>query len=157
MAPIKILVTGGTGFLGSEIVNTLVAAGGFDITVLDINPPSLGTASYPEVQYVRCDLTRPKELRKIFQEVRPRVVIHTAAISPVGAARYSKKDKDAVFEVNFHGTSNVLDASGEAGVEALVYTSSVTVLMDELERDFRNAVENWDGKPTTVYGQSKVC
>lgn len=83
--------------------------------------------------------------------------MHTVAINLLGAARYSKQGKDAVFAVNVEGTRNVLEISQEFGVKALVYTSSVTVLLDQLEENFRNADETWStGRATTLYGQSKV-
>jgi sterol-4alpha-carboxylate 3-dehydrogenase (decarboxylating) len=53
MAPIKVLVTGGTGFLGSEIVKALIETRLFSITAIDINPPALGTSTFADVRYVR--------------------------------------------------------------------------------------------------------
>lgn len=157
MPPTKILVTGGTGFLGSEIVKSLVEAKDFTITAVDINPPSLGTKSYPEVDYVRCDIMQPERLRTIFKRAQPTIVVHTVAVNLLGSARYSMEGKDAVFAINVDGTRNVIEASKECGAKAFVYTSSVTVLVDELEKDFINADETWStGRATTVYGQTKV-
>jgi nucleoside-diphosphate-sugar epimerase len=66
--------------------------------------------------------------------------------------------KDTVFAINVDGTRNVVEVSQEYGVKAFVYTSSVTVLLDQLEENFRNADETWSvGRATTLYGQSKVC
>ncbi|KAF2242746.1 C-3 sterol dehydrogenase/C-4 decarboxylase-like protein [Trematosphaeria pertusa] len=158
MAPIKVLVTGGTGFLGSRIVEALIEAKSFEITALDINPPALGTQSYPEVKYVRANVLQQEELRKAFSEARPTIVIHTVAVIPLGDARYSTKGKEAVFEVNVGGTRNVLNVSKECGAKGLVYTSSVTVVLDELEVDFKNVDETWPtGRATTTYGQSKAA
>jgi sterol-4alpha-carboxylate 3-dehydrogenase (decarboxylating) len=80
MAPTKVLVTGGTGFLGSEIVKALVEAKGFAITALDINPPSLGTVSYSSVTYVRCDVLNLEELRDVFKKARPTVVVRNTLV-----------------------------------------------------------------------------
>lgn len=67
-------------------------------------------------------------------------------------------DRDAVFRVNVEGTRNVLEAAKNAGARGFVNTSSVTVVVDELERDFRNVDEEWPvGGAGTSYGQSKVC
>ena len=83
--------------------------------------------------------------------------LHTVAVNLLGAARYSMEGKDAVFAVNVDGTKNVLEVSQECGVKAFVYTSSVTVLLDQLEENFKNADEMWStGRATTLYGQSKV-
>jgi len=157
MVLIKALVTGGTGFLGSEIVKALKETGQFSITAIDINPPSLGTSTFADVRYVRANILQPEELQKVVQNVRPDVVIHTVGVFPLGAARYSMKGKEAVFEVNVEGTRNVINASKICGVKALVYTSSVTVVFDELGREFVNVDERWPtGRATTSYGQSKV-
>lgn len=65
--------------------------------------------------------------------------------------------RDAVFAVNVEGTRNVVDAARGCGARGLVYTSSVTVVFDELEGDFRNVDERWPtGRAGTVYGMSKV-
>lgn len=78
MPSTKVLVTGGTGFLGSEIIKMLMETKNFAITAIDLNPPSLGTESYPGVNYVRCNIVNLKELREVFSEVQPTVVVSTA-------------------------------------------------------------------------------
>ncbi|KAK7180611.1 3-beta hydroxysteroid dehydrogenase/isomerase [Paraphaeosphaeria sporulosa] len=176
MAPTTVLVTGGTGFLGSEIVQALVEAKNFAVTALDINPPSLGTVSYPSVTYVRCDIMDLERLREVFKETRPTVVtilegpafvepmliwlaykLHTVAVNLLGESRYSTQGRDTLFSINVDGTKNAVQVSQECGVKAFVYTSSVTVLLDQLEENFRNADETWStGRATTLYGQSKT-
>lgn len=120
MAPTRILVTGGTGFLGSEIVSALVSAKTYAVTALDINPPALGTSTFPQVKYVRANILLPEELRKAFDETRPEVVVHTVGVYPLGQARYCMKGKDKVFEINVQGTKNVVDVAKDCGVKALV-------------------------------------
>lgn len=67
------------------------------------------------------------------------------------------KGQEAVFQVNVEGTRNVVDAAKECGARGLVYTSSVTVVFDELSGDFRNVDERWPtGRAGTSYGISKV-
>lgn len=157
MAPIKVLITGGTGFLGSEIVKALVETRLFSVTAIDINPPSLGTSTFADVRYVRANILQREELEKVFSEARPDVVIHTVGVYPLGAARYSRKGEEVVFQINVEGTRNVVRASKACGARALCYTSSVTVVLDELEEEFRNVDERWTtGKATTSYGISKA-
>jgi sterol-4alpha-carboxylate 3-dehydrogenase (decarboxylating) len=154
---VSVLVTGGTGFLGSEIVRALVEANSYEITAVDINPPSLGTSTFNKVRYVRANILEPEELQKVFDEAKPAVVIHTVGVYHVGDKRYSKKGRETVFEINVTGTKNVIEASKECGARAFVYTSSATVLLDEMDADFRNADETWPtGRATTSYGESKV-
>ncbi|CAN9360281.1 unnamed protein product [Alternaria alternata] len=96
-------------------------------------------------------------LSSVFSEARPAVVIHTVGVFPLGTKRYSMRGKDAIFKINVEGTRNVVEASRECGAKAFVYTSSVTVVLDELDRDFRNVDERWPtGGVHTSYGQSKV-
>ncbi|PVI00250.1 C-3 sterol dehydrogenase/C-4 decarboxylase-like protein [Periconia macrospinosa] len=166
MAPTKVLITGGTGFLGTAIIQSFLSLPDpslYTITALDISPPSLGTQSFSQVRYVRSSVLQRDDLKKVFEEARPDVVVHTVGVYPVGQDRYApygKKSKrlwDTVFEVNIEGTRNVIDVAKEVGAKALVYTSSVTVLLDELDKDFRNADETWStGRATTCYGKSKT-
>jgi sterol-4alpha-carboxylate 3-dehydrogenase (decarboxylating) len=157
MALSKVLVTGGTGFLGSEIVKALVETKRHEITVVDINPPALGTGSFFEVRYVRANVLQPEELHKVFQEAKPTIVVHTVGVYRLGAARYTQKGRETVFEVNIQGTQNVVDAAKECGARGLVFASTVAVLVDEIDADFRNVDETWPtGRAKLPYGQSKV-
>lgn len=158
MEQTRVLVTGGCGFLGTAVVSALLATKRFDITAIDINPPSLGGSSFTDsVRYVRCNILDASALAKVFAEARPAIVVHTVGVYPLGARRYSMKGKEAVFQVNVEGTRNVLEAARECGARGLVYTSSVTVVMDELERDWQNVGEKWPtGRAETSYGMSKV-
>jgi dTDP-4-dehydrorhamnose reductase len=159
MDPIRVLVTGGCGFLGTSIISALLPTKRYAITAIDINPPSLGSTTFTaDVRYVRCDVLDSPSLSKVFAEARPAIVIHTVGVYPLGAKRYSMKGKEAVFKVNVEGTRNVLEASRGCGAKSLVYTSSVTVVLDKLDQDFRNVDERWPaGDVDTSYGLSKVC
>lgn len=155
---IRVLVTGGCGFLGTEIVSALLATTRYEITAIDINPPALGTATFTQdVRYVRANVLDREALQKVFDEARPAMVVHTVGVYRLGSARYSMRNKEGEFTVNVEGTRNVLEASRECGARGLVYTSSVTVVLDELGSDFRNVDEEWPtGRAKTSYGQSKV-
>lgn len=155
---IRVLVTGGCGFLGTEIVSALLATRRYEITAIDINPPALGTTTFTQdVRYVRANVLDGDALQKVFNEAKPAMVVHTVGVYQAGTARYSSKNKEGEFAVNVEGTRNVLEASKECGAKGLVYTSSVTVVLDELGRDFRNVDEEWPtGRAKTSYGQSKV-
>lgn len=154
----RVLVTGGCGFLGTEVVSALLATKRFAITAIDINPPALGTSTFTQdVRYVRANVLDRDALRKVFDEAKPAMIVHTVGVYRLGTARYSMKNKEGEFTVNVEGTRNVLEASRECGAKGLVYTSSVTVVLDELGKDFRNVDEEWPtGRAKTSYGQSKV-
>lgn len=154
----RVLVTGGCGFLGTEIVSALLATKRYEITAIDINPPALGTTTFTQdVRYVRANVLDRDALQKVFDEAKPAMVVHTVGVYRLGTARYSMKNKEGEFTVNVEGTRNVLEASKECGAKGLVYTSSVTVVLDELGKDFKNVDEEWPtGRAKTSYGQSKV-
>ncbi|KAF2832190.1 C-3 sterol dehydrogenase/C-4 decarboxylase-like protein [Ophiobolus disseminans] len=158
MEQVNVLVTGGCGFLGTAIVSALLMTKRFSITAIDINPPSLGSSTFPtEVRYVRANVLDVEGLQKVFDEAKPAMVVHTVGVYPLGAARYSMKGKDVVFKVNVEGTRNVLQAAKECGATGLVYTSSVTVVLDKLDQDFKNVDETWPkGNVDTSYGLSKA-
>ncbi|KAH7131958.1 C-3 sterol dehydrogenase/C-4 decarboxylase-like protein [Dendryphion nanum] len=158
LPPTSILVTGGTGFLGSAIVSALLSSNKYSVTVIDIAPPSLGTASFSSVRYVRADVLSPSNLHKVFQEAKPAIVVHTVGLVPLGEKRYGSKGKEVVWAVNVEGTRNVIEASKACGARGLVFTSSVTVLIDELGVDFRNVNEKFPtGRAQLVYGQTKTA
>lgn len=154
----RVLVTGGCGFLGTAIVSALLDTKRYAITAIDVNPPSLGSTTFAnDVRYVRCDVLDASSLSNVFSEARPAVVVHTVGVYPLGTKRYSMKGKDAIFKINVEGTKNVMAASKEHGAKGFVYTSSVTVVLDELDQDFRNVDERWPTKrANTSYGLSKV-
>ncbi|KAF1360155.1 C-3 sterol dehydrogenase/C-4 decarboxylase-like protein [Lizonia empirigonia] len=154
----RVLVTGGCGFLGTEIVSALLATKRYAIIAIDINPPALGTSTFTQsVRYVRANIMDRDCLQKVFNEAKPAIVVHTVGVYRLGTARYSMKNKEGEFTINVEGTRNVLEASKECGAKGLVYTSSVTVVLDELGKDFRNVDEEWPtGRAKTSYGQSKT-
>lgn len=157
MATPRILVTGGTGFLGSEIVKKLAETKQYEITALDLNPPALGTGTVIGVRYVRANILKPEELEKVFEKDKPTLVVHTVGLYDAGAGRYNMKKRDIIFEVNVQGTQNVVEAARKCGAKGLVNTSTFAVLVDEINGQFPNADETWPtGRATLAYGQSKV-
>ena len=113
----KTLVTGGTGFIGGAVVAELLAAGR-EVRVLARSPGSL--AGLP-VEVARGDLRDPASLIAAVQGCRR--VFHVAA-----DYRLWVPDPDTMYAANVQGTRDLLAAAAEAGVERLVYTSTVGAL-----------------------------
>lgn len=113
----KALVTGGGGFLGSHLVRALVARGD-EVRVL-------ARGSYPELEALGVEMQRGdiRDADAVARACSARdIVFHAAAMASGWGAR-------AEFEaVNVLGTQHVLDACRQAGVKALVYTSSPSVV-----------------------------
>lgn len=119
----RVLVTGGAGFIGSHIVDALLA-GGFRVCVLD----NLSTGKLenlnPGVNFYHGDLRDKELLREIMERERPGVVIHQAAQASVPR---SIKDPGCDAGVNVLGSINLLEACRQYGVRKVIYASSAAV------------------------------
>ncbi len=115
----KILVTGGAGFIGSHVVDAYLAAG-HDVVVVDDLSTGRGENLDPRARLVEIDIRSP-ELADVFRAERPQVVNHHAA-NPSVKISTDRPAFDA--EVNILGLINVLAASIQAGVDKFIYISS---------------------------------
>src|SRR6478752_9383966 len=117
----KALVTGGAGFVGSHIVDALVARGD-EVVVID----NLDTGSrdnvHPEARLVVGSITDEALVADAMRDCR--VVFHEAAHKAVVRSVEHPLDTDAV---NTHGTLTLLTAARDAGVERFVHASSSSV------------------------------
>lgn len=147
----NVLVTGGCGFLGHHIIRVALRDWATtSLGVVDLKCERNRRPASDNVQYHEADITDPEKVVALFERLRPDVVIHTA--SP--PAQGSSASSDALFRrVNIGGTQNIVDACRKTGVKALVYTSSASVLSDNVS-DLINADERWPvprGKDQTEY------
>ena len=128
------LVTGATGFLGSHVARQLVARGD-EVRVL-MRPSSNNRAiSDLSLEYVTGDLRDAASLERAMNGVQR--VFHVAA-----DYRLWSKNPQEIYDSNVGGTKNLLAAARKAGVEQLVYTSTVaTIAVDrpELPNEFTDA------------------
>lgn len=152
----NVLITGGCGFLGHHIVNLLCDSYNCKIAVVDLRTTQNRRPESDGVQYFDCDITDTEELLKVFERVKPDVVIHTA--SPNG--NDNKASYPLYYKVNVDGTKSIIEACRQADVKALVYTSSASIISDN-ESDLINADERWPvlrGKAQKdYYSATKVC
>ena len=150
-----VLITGGTGFLGSAIVDAIQDKHPeWSVTVLDTKSSSLPRTN---VAYVIGDVTNRDCVNAVVDNVKPSVIIHSAGLVPQLAGRYGRKDKDRVFNVNVNGTRNMLAAAKKAGVEAFVWTGSCTAVTDDMKYQYRNIDETWPtSSDSLIYGESKA-
>ncbi len=119
----KILVTGGAGFIGSHIVDQCIAAG-HEVAIVDSLWEEGGgkTANVnPKARFYKLDITDEDGLTRVFDEVRPEVVSHQAAQHSVSVStRLPKLDA----QVNVLGLLNVLTNCTRVGVRKIVFASS---------------------------------
>lgn len=126
----KIIVTGGAGYIGSHTVVQLVEAG-HEPVILDNFANSKPTAidrieelAGRHIDWYRVDLTDKEATREIFEKVRPDAVIHFAGLKAVGE---SVAEPLRYYEVNFGSTFSVVEAMQASGCEFIVFSSSATV------------------------------
>jgi UDP-glucuronate 4-epimerase len=130
----KILVTGGAGFIGSHLVDSLLAEKGNDITVLDnfndFYSPSIKRAniarhvSNPAFRLVEGDIRDSVAVEGVFASGKFDTVVHLAALAGV---RPSLENPRSYYEVNVEGTLNILEAVRSAGVPRFIFGSSSSV------------------------------
>lgn len=111
-----ILVTGASGYLGSQVVAALAARTDVGIVALDVRPPA---KQLPGVGYELADIRSP-EIDALIARHVPDVVVHLASIVTPG------KDSNRAFEysVDVGGTRNLLEACARHGVRRIVVSSS---------------------------------
>lgn len=134
----QVVVTGGCGFLGSHIVKLLVERyPDSRVQVLDLRT-SNNRVSSSNVSYHDGDITDEAALVELFKTKLSGadVVIHTASPHAVGVP------DEVMRKVNVDGTRNLLRAARENGVKALVYTSSASVIFDNVN-ELVNADETY--------------
>lgn len=119
----RVLVTGGAGFIGSHIVDQCVAAG-HEVAIVDNLWEEGGGKTQnlnPRATFYRADVTDDATLARIFDEVRPEVVSHQAAQHSVAI---STKNPQLDARVNVLGLLNVLTNCSRAGTRKIVFASS---------------------------------
>ncbi|MBO8126631.1 MAG: SDR family NAD(P)-dependent oxidoreductase [Firmicutes bacterium] len=119
----KVLVTGGAGFIGSHVVDRLVAAG-YRVFVLDNLSTGRLANLNPKAEFFQIDLTDYAAVREMLKAVQPDYVIHHAAQVDVTTS-LSKPLHDA--QVNILGSINLFQEAFRVGARRIVYASSAAI------------------------------
>jgi dihydroflavonol-4-reductase len=142
-----ILVTGGAGLLGSELIRQLLSQGSEVRAIYNKTP--LPDFNSNHLRQFQCNILDVIGLEEAMQEVDQ--VYHCAAIVSFDPSR-----KQELFKINIEGTANVVNAALLTGVKKLVHVSSVAALGRIRENEPVNERMNWTEETSnSSYGQSK--
>jgi UDP-glucose 4-epimerase len=144
----KILVTGGAGFIGSHIADALVAEGHSLRVLDDLSSGSLGSVP-PDVEFIDGSVVDERAVRAAVDDVE--VVFHQAAHRAVLRSVEHPLTTD---QANTHGTLTVLTASAAAGVRRVIYASSSSVYGIGAARP---AAETQPPRPRSPYAVTKLA
>jgi UDP-glucose 4-epimerase len=151
----RALVTGGAGFIGSNLVDALLDRGD-EVTVVDDlstgRAGNLDTARRRGITFHEVDIRDPTRLNDVFAAAPPDIVFHLAAQIDV---RKSVEDPGWDAGVNVVGTINVLEAARRSGVGRVVNTSTGGAIYGDV--DTIPTPEATPPRPMAAYGQSKFC
>jgi dihydroflavonol-4-reductase len=144
-----ILITGGAGLVGKELIAQLLAKG--EKVAAIYNKTFLPDFNSPLLQQFHCNILDVTGLEEIMQQQNIQQVYHCAAIVTFNPSR-----KQELFKINIEGTANIVNASLNAGVKKLVHVSSVAALGRIRENEAITEKMNWTEETSNSnYGQSK--
>ncbi|MFA6094469.1 MAG: NAD-dependent epimerase/dehydratase family protein [Candidatus Paceibacterota bacterium] len=143
---IKVVVTGGAGFIGSNLTDALVEKG-FDVHVVDNLSEGKRKNVHKKAHLHVADICNFTALKKLFKGAD--YVFHLAAMPRV---QYSIEHPQETNEVNIGGTINVLEACRASGVKKLIYSASSAAYGDQTKMPL---VEGMLASPKSPYGLQK--
>jgi len=142
-----ILVTGGSGLVGNELITQLLAQGKSIRAIYNKTP--LADFNSPLLKQIHCDILDVIGLEEAMQGITQ--VYHCAAI-----VSFSPKRTAALFKINVEGTANVVNAALDAGVQKFVHISSVAALGKFEDKATITETTTWvEDVNSSIYGKSK--
>lgn len=144
----KVLVTGGAGYIGSHTVRELIRSG-HDVVVLDTL--ELGSQqAVQDVPFWQGSITDEALLDRLFEQEKPEAVVHFAAYKAPGE---SMSQPSKYFRVNVGGTVSLLDTMARHDVNAIVFSSSCSIFGTPKQLPVS---EDAPTGPESVYGETKL-
>ena len=149
----SIMVSGGTGFIGARIVRNLVDRGE-EVVCFDVAPPGANLGPYLDrIHIYRGDVTQVTHLLEAVNAHAVHKIIHMAALLPPDT-----EDRPHYgMLVNIQGTNNVFEVARWAGIQRVVYASSIAVYGAQETFGDRPVTEDDLPAPVNVYGMTKAA
>lgn len=145
----KILVTGGLGFIGSYIVEQAIKAKHKVIVIDDLSGGSK-LNKFNKVKYYICDCRDFEKIDKILKKEKPKLIYHLAANAAENKSQFSPID---ITSRNYDAFIKVLTAGIRNGMKRIVVTSSIAVYGDLPTKPYK---ESYEPNPIDLYGLSKL-
>jgi len=146
----RVLVTGGAGFIGSYLIPKLLERG-YEVGVFDIkDKPVLLDPVLSHLSYMRGDLGIAENVREAVEKFRPEGIMHLGAI----LAGLCESNPGRCFDVNFKSTQVLLDACLKLRIQKFFMASSVSVFGRDVPEP---VVDGAQKNPGNIYGQTKLA
>jgi len=155
----RVLITGGLGFIGSAVIRKAIAETDHEIINIDKISYASTSGSVESVQnssryqFMRCDITDKKALMEIFTTVKPDAVLHLAAESHVDR---SIDGPEVFVQSNIIGTFNLLEAARDYDLQKFIHVSTDEVF-GSLNLDDQQFHESTPYNPRSPYSATKAA
>ncbi|MCL4428411.1 MAG: NAD-dependent epimerase/dehydratase family protein, partial [Deltaproteobacteria bacterium] len=146
----KILITGGAGFIGSHVADELIAKGN-GVVIIDNLSTGFEYNINPKAKFIKADITDFKKIENIFASESPEIVYHFAAQIDV---RKSVSDPLFDAETNIMGTLNLIKLSNDFKIKKFIFSSTGGAIYGDT--DMRPTPENHPEWPLSPYGIAKL-
>lgn len=150
----KILITGGAGYIGSHAVKLFLEKG-FEVVVFDNlsrgwREPIKILEKFGHLEFIKGDLRRKKDIEGVFKNRKISAVLHFAGLCSVNE---SMEQPELYFENNVFGSFNLLETMRENGVKNIIFSSTCATYG---ETKYLPVDEKHSQNPTNPYGESKL-
>lgn len=148
----RILVTGGAGFIGSHTVDALVATGQHQVSIIDNLITGKRHQLNPRARFNEIDLRDVDAVRRVIEAETPEVIVHLAAQMDV---RRSVADPSFDAQVNVVGFLNLMESARQHGLRRVIFSSTGGAIYGEQEKF--PAHEDHPLHPVSPYGVAKLA
>jgi UDP-glucose 4-epimerase len=146
-----VLITGGAGFIGSALVDRLLAAGGEVHVLDDLSFGRREMARVPDHRFHQVDIRDRAAVREVIDRVRPQEVLHLAAIHFIP---YCNQHPAEAADININGTIHVLDACASTPGVRQVFVASTAAVYPIVDGPI---AEDHATGPVDIYGTTKLA